>query len=140
MILGMLLTKGRGGSFLNQGLTTFNFSSITIGSTDTNAVRIATDGDIDEFTSSAYVDRGDWLLAGGVASQHEVRFVFESGTQDGGVTAGDFHALSSSREVSISTEGVETDTAEVTVTIRKIVNPADAITFTVNLSATEETL
>ena len=126
-------------SFLtNPGTQTY--FDISLGSTSTSGIRIATDGDVDERNDAAYSDNGDWLLAGGTASDYEVQFAQNSGDTLAGDTLSTYHALSSSREVRLVTSTSETLAANITVTIRHATNTSDSISFTCTLSADESPL
>lgn len=123
-------------SFLtNPG--TQNYASLTTTPLNSDSgVRIDTDRSVYELDQGSPTDRGDWLLAGGTASDYEVRFVQDSGTAVTG-TLNTFLALSSDREVTLEGSGVGTINAALTVTIRHATNTSDSIDFTVNLQSEE---
>ena len=128
-----------GKSYLNDPGTQ-NYSALSIGSSARSGFRLRTTGDVQENVNTAYTNRATWLLSGGVASNYEVFVTVVSGVIDGGGATGSWLPLSSDQENWIDTEAVETDTAELSVQIRHTVNTADSITFTVNLSATEDSV
>lgn len=114
---------------------TQNYTHVLPNSTSRSGVRIATDRDVDERELDSYVDRADWLLSSGTASDYEVRCTVNSGTLAGGSSAtGSYLALSSSREWYVETTHV-TATASLTIDIRDASNTSDAISFSVSLSA-----
>ncbi len=125
-------------SFLVE-LSAQSYSSTTNGATDRSGVRIATDRDIDEIqtTTPTYIDRGDWLLVGGTASNYEVRCTVNSGTVTGGATCdgSTYLALSTNREWYV--EAGSLNTAQISLTIRHATETNDNVTFTVDLSALE---
>ena len=101
------------------------------GPPQTSGIRIATDRDVDENENGAYTDRADWLEASGTPSEYEVQFVQNSGDTLGGAALSTYHALSSSREITLASIG----TANVTVTIRHATRTTDSISFTCTLIA-----
>ncbi len=128
--------------FLNRQLDgeTFNFSSLATGTTVTNGVRVATDGDLDENNNTSYSAADTWLKTGGAAGDYEVRCSVTSGSVAGDTT-GSFLALTSSREwyVADSADDGSAVTAEVDITIRHT-NGSEEVTFTVTLSAEKVTI
>lgn len=118
---------------------TQTYSAFAPGATSHSGIRINTDSTLDERQNASYIERATWLT-GGSPSDYEVRATVVSGTIDGGDSTGAWLSLSSAREWYIQTETVETDTAGLTVSIRHAVNTSDSISFSVNLSAQEDTL
>lgn len=139
------MTMGAAGASANisklLSVSTQAYANITFGGTARSGIRVDTDGYLYEIdTGPTYTQRDQWLHASGTASDYEVIFTLNAGTLDGGVTAGTPHTISVDRDVYIETETVETDTANLTVQIRKITNTSDSTSFTNTLSAQEDTL
>ncbi len=113
-----------------------NYVHINPSALATSGIRIATDRDVDEQQGSGtYIDRSDWLQSGGVASQYEVRATLNSGSLDAGSdTTGSYLALSSSREWYCESNG-GSQSASLTIDIRRSSSPSDAISFTCTLNA-----
>ena len=121
---------------INPG--TQSYVAVNLGTTAYSGVRINTNRDIEERDNALYTDSGDWLDPSGTAADYEVQFEQVSGATLQGVALNTYHALSASREVYIATTGIGGLLATATVTIRRAAAPADSISFTVNLSATED--
>lgn len=132
------VVAGSNASFLNNPGTQ-SYSHITFGGTCSNGIRVANDGKVYELDNGTATERATWLLSGGTASDYEVQYTVNSGTIDAGTT-GSYLALSTFRDAAIQTELVETDTANLTVTIRHATRTTDSISFTATLSATEDTI
>jgi hypothetical protein len=132
-----MMVAGRFATFLLDPGTQ-NYVEVFEGGAAISGVSIVTDGDVYEEDTALQTSRATWLDAGGTAADYEVRCTVVSGILDIGDAEDVFHALTVDREFSITTEGFETDTAELTIDIRQISIPTDIITFTVNLSATSD--
>lgn len=127
------------GSGLLNDPGTQNYSAVAFDPTDARSgVRINANGDVEELQNFTYFDRADWIQNPAAASLYEVQVTVQSGTLDFGLNAGQWYALSASREWGIQTETLETDNASLTVFIRRIANPADEIQFTVTLEASRQ--
>lgn len=127
-----ILSAGSGSFLTNPGDQ--NYIHVNPSALADNGVRIATDGDVDERDAvSTYTDRGDWLLAGGTASDYEVQATLSSGDTPTG-TLGSYLALSTNREWYLDTNG-GFETCVLAITIRRIANTSDSISFNVTLTA-----
>ena len=134
--IGAASSNAVGGSALEDP-GTLNYSSIAIGSTARSGIKVDADTYLYENKNSVFTQDDQWLKWGD-PGDYEVRFTFVSGTRDFGAAAGVWLVLSVDREIGIQTETVETDTAEVTVEIRRVAATGDIITFTCNLSAQQD--
>ena len=121
-----------------------SYSNLVFNANARNGFRLQTNGDLDELdgapTPHTYTNQGIWWDGVGSSSNYEVMVTVNSGTIDGGSVTGSWITISTNLEWYIERTTLGTDTASLTVDIRRIANPGDAIQFTVGLSATRDAI
>lgn len=124
------------GQLNNPG--TQNYSAIAFNpDTASSGIQLNPNGNVVERQNANSFARDVWLKYG-ISDNYEVRYTYVSGSADFGVAVGVWWSLTAARTTGINRSVIGTKTAEVLVEIRNINNNAEAISFTANLSATQD--
>jgi hypothetical protein len=130
MLMRMLLA-GRAGSLLNRTLNGQSFFASNVLASPSNATASVTVNVSGALTFAGVSKSADTTWASGGYSSYEVQ-VTSTGSAITGTTGS---YLDTTQTWSLTQSGVGDSTATLTVTIRHKVRTADAVTFTVTLSA-----